>query len=302
MRPHFRWFVYASLAFLAIYLARRGWLEVPTIASLGALGLSLPPLLMGFLASSQSWRKVLAGSGFESRFRECLASMGLSAFGKYIPGKLWILLGRAKYIADARKLPLTAVSAASVNDQLISLWAGAALGGAGLIMVGGSRLHGPLLFGVWIFLSAAVLSPWALRVAERIGRLVFGRTVSLPALDLRSALAVLPWALTSWSLWSVGFLLFVRSLSPSPVNWSVGLAFPLAGTLGIMAVVAPGGLGVREGVMAGYLLLVGFSAADAATISVASRLWFLVGETLFFIAGLLAHGGVAASRGVSPGD
>lgn len=302
MRPHFRWFVYASLAFLAIYLARRGWLEVPTITSPGLLGLSLPPLLMGFLAGSQSWRKVLAGCGFKSQFRECLASMGLSTFGKYMPGKLWILLGRAKYIADARKMPLTATSAASVNDQLIGLWAGATLGGAGLIMVGGFRLYGSLLFGVWIVLSAAVLSPWAHRAAERVGRLVLGRTVRIASLDLRSALAVLPWAFTSWLLWGVGFLLLVRSLSPFTVEWPVGLAFPLACTLGIMAVVAPGGLGVREGVMAGYLMWVGFSSADAATISVASRLWFLFGETMFFITGLLAHGGVSGLRGTSSGS
>jgi len=55
-----------------------------------------------------------------------------------------------------------------------------------------------------------------------------------------------------------------------------------------MAFIAPGGLGVREGVMVGYLTLAGLPIAEAVTIAGASRLWFLVGEAFIFTVGWLA--------------
>ena len=79
--------------------------------------------------------------------------------------------------------------------------------------------------------------------------------------------------------------MLAASLTETDIAWSVGLGFPLAATLGIMAVIAPGGLGAREGVLVGYLMLAGVPLAEATTISLASRLWFLVGEAFIFIVG-----------------
>jgi hypothetical protein len=45
---------------------------------------------------------------------------------------------------------------------------------------------------------------------------------------------------------------------------------------------------VREGVLVGILVACGLETAQAVTVSVAARLWFLVGEALFFLAGVLA--------------
>ncbi len=68
----------------------------------------------------------------------------------------------------------------------------------------------------------------------------------------------------------------------------MGLVFPLSGTLGILAGFAPGGIGVREGLMVSCLVLAGFEITEAATISIASRLWFLIGESFIFAIGLIA--------------
>jgi uncharacterized membrane protein YbhN (UPF0104 family) len=73
-----------------------------------------------------------------------------------------------------------------------------------------------------------------------------------------------------------------------------GLAFPLAATLGIIAVIAPGGLGAREGVLVAYLVLAGQSVADATTVAVAARLWFLAGELALFVIGWLTDGLIGA--------
>ena len=296
MGSYFRWFVLASLLFLGYYLARQGLLQVPDVVSYGSLAASLPLLIAGFVVTSQAWRKLLGRSGMESGLTECLASMGLSILGKYIPGKLWTLLGRAAYIAQARGHALGPASAVSVHEQVISLWCGLLLGAIGLLLGGGFELYGSFVVAAWLGLSILVFSPWAHRAAERALELVSRRSLALPELNLRTTISVLPWVVGYWLLWSLGFYLFVRGLATSTVEWWAGLAFPLACAFGVIAVIAPGGLGVREGVLAAYLLLAGLSSTEAATIAVASRPWFLCGELQFFVVGWIADRLVSGRR------
>ncbi len=118
--------------------------------------------------------------------------------------------------------------------------------------------------------------------------MVFHKNIEIPILDFYSTVRLLPWICLYWILWSFGFYYFVSSMTMMEIPLSGGLAFPLSASLGIAAVIAPGGLGVREGIMGIYLKLVGLSLAEAATVAVAARLWFLTGEVFFFITGVVA--------------
>lgn len=288
MRSIFKWFVYASLIFLVYYIVRQGVLEVPQVHSLAILLTSFPVLIAGCWVGVLAWHRMLSKSDLSCSSTECLAGMGLSIFGKYVPGKVWVILGRAAYVAEKRRLPLATVSAASLNDQFIALWAGLLLGTIGLLWVGGLRVYGWLTLLSWIGISLLVFSPWFHRIAEALLKVVLRRDVEVPATRPRLTLQLLPWHLCYWLLWSVSFYLFVAALSPGMPALSVGLAFPLAGGLGVMAVIVPGGLGVREGIITGYLTLVGIPLTEAVTLSVASRFWFLIGEIVVFVAGVVA--------------
>ena len=87
---------------------------------------------------------------------------------------------------------------------------------------------------------------------------------------------------------SIAFHLLVVALAPNPVPLGVGFGFPLTITLGVFAAFAPGGIGVREGVMVGYLALAGIPPHAAAAISIAARIWFILGELFMFVVGLAA--------------
>ena len=62
---------------------------------------------------------------------------------------------------------------------------------------------------------------------------------------------------------------------------------PLANNIGIIATFAPSGLGVREGVMIGYLYLAGETVNSASNIAIASRIWFFFVEIIVFLIGLV---------------
>ncbi|MFO7972992.1 MAG: lysylphosphatidylglycerol synthase transmembrane domain-containing protein, partial [Desulfobacterales bacterium] len=270
-------------------LYRTNYLKIPEVFSLSILILSFLFLFAGFLGNALSWERILRKSDVHVGFKACLSGIGLSIFGKYMPGKIWTIVGRAAYVAERNRESLGRLSAISLNAQFIALWVGMVLGAVGVFLLGGVRLWGWLITSLWLILSLLIFSDSAQRRGERLFERVFRKKLELPKLNFRSTLSLMPWFVLQWAFWSFGFYLLARSLHPASIPWSAGLGFPLAGSLGIMAVITPGGLGTREAVMAGYLALANFSLAEATTIAVASRLWFLVGEVFIFLVGWTAH-------------
>jgi hypothetical protein len=283
-----RYFVYVSLVFVGVLLYGFDYLRVPSVASYTTLALTFPLLLAGFAFLVASWNVLLAKSGWPVRFGEGLAALGLSILGNYLPGKVWLIMGRAGYIAERRAYPLAKVSVLSVHAQLVSLWAGLLLGGLGAFAVGGMAIWGPLILLLWLVLTLTIFSRGVhALVARGIDKLV-GCHVSIPLLSFASTSHAIVLALLTWVCWSLAFYLFLISLGLAGVSLGDGLAFPLAATLGVLAIFAPGGLGAREGVLVAYLVLAGQSAADATSVALAARLWFLVAELALFAIGWFA--------------
>ncbi len=288
-RTWHRYLVYVSLVFVAIVLYRFDYLRVPQIASYPVLLATVPLQLAGFVFLVASWNVLLARSACPVRFAEGLAALGLSVLGNYVPGKVWLIMGRAGYVAGRHGYPLAKVSVLSLHAQLITLWAGLALGSIAAFAVGGMRVWGPLILLLWLALTLTTFSRGThALVARLVGRIV-RRHVSIPLLSLKSTGHAVIWALATWICWSSAFYLFLIALGVAGVTLADGLAFPLAATLGVVAVFAPGGLGAREGVLVAYLVLAGHSVADATTVAVAARLWFLAGELLLFAVGWCVH-------------
>jgi hypothetical protein len=290
MKSWHKYLVYFSLLFLGIALYKAHYLKVPGIFSWFSLLTSFLFLFAGFIMSALSWCKILARSEWPVDFKMCLAGTGLSIFVKYIPGKIWTIMGRAAYIAENRThIPLGRLSAISLNAQFMGLWVGLILGALGLFLLGGLHIWVWPILILWILLTLIIFSSVVHRVAEVILKRILKKDFHLSHLNFLSTLSVIPWFLLNWGTWSFGFYLLVAGLSPDIVPWSSGLGFPLASAVGIMALITPAGLATREAVLVGYLTLCGLPVAQATTIAVASRLWFLFGESFVFCVGWLLH-------------
>ena len=85
-----------------------------------------------------------------------------------------------------------------------------------------------------------------------------------------------------WIIWILAFYLFLRSIARD-IYFIHSFAFPLSVCYGVIAIIFPGGIGVREGIMTGFLVLTGISVEQATTISVINRLWYITGEIFIFI-------------------
>ncbi|MCK5066018.1 MAG: flippase-like domain-containing protein [Bacteroidales bacterium] len=287
MKNWFRYLFYASLIFLVIALVRADYLVVPRIFDPVKLILSLVLLFAGFLLNALSWPKVLRHTPFRVSEREGIASHGLAIFGKYIPGKFWVIMGRAEYLALRSGYSRMDLASLSLDAQFIALWTALLLGTIGMISVKGISLYGISVLSLFILLSLVIFTPLFHRMTEWLLSKILRKQVRVPQLSLNKVTRAMVWYLISWSTWSVAFWFLAASLVSGPLPVNTAFAFALGGSMGILSIFAPGGLGVREGILTAYLALAGIAVQDATTIAVASRLWFLTGEVFIFLTALL---------------
>jgi len=287
MKNWFRYIFYASLVFLVVALARADYLIVPKIYHPLNLILSLLLLFAGFLFNALAWPRVLRQSPFRVKDREGMASHGVSIFGKYIPGKFWVIMGRAEYLAFRTEHSRKNLASLSLDAQFMAVWTALLLGTLGMFFVGGSKIYGIGVLTLFVMLSLVIFTRVFHKLVQWLLSKLLRRQIEIPHLPLRKALKAMTFYLLSWLTWSVAFWFLAASLAPGQIPFSIAFGFALGGSIGILTVFAPGGLGVREGILSVYLGLAGMAAQEATTIAVASRLWFLSGEIFIFLTALL---------------
>ncbi len=287
MKNWFRYLFYASLVFLVIGLIRADYLTIPHIYNYTTLAISLLLLCMGFLFNALSWTKVLKHANYRVDQGDGMASLGLSIFAKYIPGKIWIIMGRAEYLAKKYKYPRKDLGSLSFDAQFVALWVALLLGTIGMISIKSFNIYGLSVLLLFSILSLVIYTPLFHRLAEFVLSKIVRKQVTFPALPFLKLLKVIFWYLINWGIWCIAFYFLAASLVEETLSLNVAFAFGLAGSLGILAIFAPGGLGVREGIITGYLTIIGLNLTDATTIAITSRLWFLVGEVFIFLIALM---------------
>ncbi len=287
MKNWFRYIFYASLIFLVIALVKADYLVIPRIFDPVKLIISLLLMFAGFLLNALSWPQVLRHTPCKVNDREGIASHGLAIFGKYIPGKFWVIMGRAEYLARRTGHSRKDLGSLSLDAQFIALWAALLLGTIGMISVKGINLYGISVLSLFVLLSLVIFTPLFHRMAEWLLSRILKKPVKVPQLPLSKVTRAMAWYLMSWGTWSLAFWFLAASLVNGPLPVNTAFAFALGGSIGILSIFAPGGLGVREGILTAYLTLAGIAVQDATTIAVASRLWFLAGEVFIFLTALL---------------
>lgn len=281
MKKYFNILVYISLIFLCIALYKADFLTIPHIESYNLLLLSIVLVLSGFFIEAVIWTKTVNLYDYNVSFIDGIVSEGLSIFGKYIPGKIWTLLGRSAYLAKKYDYKESELLYISVVSQFIFLWASLLIGSFAFLFVEVSHIIVFVSILSFLVLTFIILHKrFNLFISKLIGKIT-KKDFNVPLLQLRTLLILVPYYLLLWGLWGCGFWCLSQSLTDFPVPFYTALIFPFAATVGIVIVFLPGGIGARESILG--TLLLSMSVPEAITISVASRLWFLIGECFLFV-------------------
>lgn len=179
-----------------------------------------------------------------------------SQLGKYLPGSVWQYAGRVGlahsrgvpvqrgFVSIAAEIAYSAVAAAAASSLVLgSLPAAGALAGLGLLLV------------------VALTFPRRLGARQNVD-------AALRAGPVAVILYLVVWGLYGVAFWATGRALF--AVPVSELARYVGV-FALAWLVGLVAVFAPGGIGVREAVIAA-LLTGRLGQADAIVLAGTSRI------------------------------
>ena len=247
----------------------------------------------------ESWRRILAGWGQHLGYGRAARIWLVVNLGRYVPGKVWSVAGLI-VLAQRAGVEPWAASASAFAVQAVGL-------GTAVDVVAGATpsAESPLRLGAAALAAVGTIGflAWqrgARWLAGLVGRGAGGAGGSefkpLPLAAVAESAAL---TLVSWGSYGLAFWLLARGLGLSgslPLTTAAGV-FALGYILGLLALFAPGGVGVRELVFIG-LLTPTLGSGGAVALSVGSRVLLTLCEAAAPLGALLVTGRTKEDVGV----
>lgn len=265
------------------------------------LALASLVLVVYYISYAQGMALILRGTGSPVRLRDAFALNFVSNLGKYLPGGVWPILGRYT-LAERYGVKREHAVVSTVFENLLSVVAGTivalvTLGPSAADAIGIPRWTLPVItLGVLACLHPAVfgrLSRWALSLLKSEATQI--------VLPFRKMVVVVAHYMLTWCIGGIAFAIFVGSIVPGgqgPLGLYIG-AHAAASIGGLLVLFAPGGIGVREAILAAILAPT-HGVTIAIAIGVATRLWSTVVELI--ISGIAAGSSIRRARREVGGD
>jgi uncharacterized membrane protein YbhN (UPF0104 family) len=221
----------------------------------------------------EAWRRIVLGWSQTLNYRPAMRIWCLSNLGRYLPGKVWSIAGLA-VLAQRAGVAGWAAAGSAVVMQMMAIGTGALV-----VSVGAPGVATPLaLAGAVCLAGCVVLALTWEPMVDRIVRMVRPGT-ELRALPIQTALLATAVTLMSWVAYGMSFWMLAKGIF-GEVDLSVFQAtgvFAAGYIVGLLALFAPGGVGVRELVFIALLAPV-LGSGGALALSVAARLLLTVTE------------------------
>ena len=306
----------AATVLVTIFIFRRVGIDVEALAALDpgrwspdplALTGSVVALAVGYAVSASLWGKMVRELGGPTLPVRITVPLFLVAnVGRYVPGKVLQIAGLT-WLARGRGVPGPVAAGAAVLGQGVAL--------LGATLIGLAAFFSPALEGtyrIWGWLGLAALGifllltalPAPARALERGWFRLAGTPGDRPALSRAFGLRWTTLYALNWSIYALAFWLLFLGLEGWAPFLYVGPAFAAAYVGGYLAIFAPAGRGVREGLLAAFLAPV-LRPEAALAVAVAARIWTTAVEVIPAAAlapRVLAGAGDAGADPTSPGQ
>jgi hypothetical protein len=282
----------ASLLFLILFVGVLTWLVIQrpdAIIQLKLLVFTDYPgfavahfvgLVMVFLLFVFAWRSCVLFLDVRCSWRAASFSWLVPNIGKYLPGKVLMLGGRIELLRRhgvSRSIGSMALlfEHALMLVAVFPFMAGIVLfRGAGDSALGSFLLYGAVMVPLLVVVAFPSLPVSGINLALR----KLGKPLVLVTPSRSRLLGVMVLYLLLWTLYGISGWFLVEAMFPGRdlhILQTIS-AFPTAWLLGFLAIIVPGGVGVREAALV-LALSPGLSTDEAISVAIASRLtWTLV--------------------------
>jgi uncharacterized membrane protein YbhN (UPF0104 family) len=229
------------------------------------------------------WQYILSKMGHAIAYRESMRIWFLSQAGRYVPGKIWFALGRI-YLCERAGVPRSAATVAMALELALVL-------ASAIVAFGIASLLSPALARREYLVGLLLVPVVVAAVHPAVIRWVLKRFKRLPAdfdLSYPDILKILGFYVICWGIYGVGFHLIgtafwvsgappgFYSQGPAVIPQMIGVN-SIAWAGGLLSVVTPAGLGVREGI-SGVLLSGLVEKPYPSLIPLVARLWVTIAE------------------------
>jgi uncharacterized membrane protein YbhN (UPF0104 family) len=267
----------------------RNWHQIP-FASLhfrpAYLFISYIFLLLTFLIFVKAWQAIIRCLRSDIAFPNAFWVMAASQTAKYVPGGVWFALGRV-YLAKNKELSPETIGVSVIIETGLTFLVGILLFFLALSLSRPENIVNYLLLIPVFFFFLLVLYPPVLNRLVNLGLKIIKRPAIRFELSYRQLLGIAFYFLGLWLAQIIGYFLLINSIYPIPIGRfpSLTAIYIISWMAGFIVILAPGGLGVREGTMS-LLLSALVPSALAIGISFISRVWITIFEIVIFFIGL----------------
>jgi uncharacterized membrane protein YbhN (UPF0104 family) len=279
--------IYNNRAQLSEWEWRINWFQA--VLSAFFLGLA-------YLCGSQGWRAILYGFGHKIRLYEAFRVIYLANLGRYIPGKVWQVIGLVGLAKEINISPTISMA----SFALVEAYALPASFILIPLSLGFEQTASALMLfrdALYIFMGITTLIflilffrpdglEWALNKVLKL----FRREPVKYKPSMKNRVAIFAWYILNWTFFGISFHFFLKALladMPLPVYQTGGI-YISAYVLSYITFISPAGLGVREGIMSA-LLAPQFGAPVAASIALINRVWITMAEVVITLLALATY-------------
>jgi len=243
--------------------------------------------LLNYFLRFCNWQFYLASLGIRNIPRKDSLLVYLSGFSMSItPGKVGEVI-RAFLLKQAHAIPVSKTASLVFVDRITDVIALVCIAAVGALQF---RYGGKALFIFALVIAVVLFVVTNRRICEwildRLGRLKVLHNRSEKLLELyessytllmpRYIFPIIGLSILSWSCESTGFFLTFKGLGIGAGLLAAYFIYAFSTLVGAASIL-PGGIGLTEGVMAGLLVLIAVSKADATAATLLIRiatLWF----------------------------
>ena len=254
------------------------------------IAVSIIMLIISYVLAIFAWILLLKFLGESIKFKEALYIISISQISRFVPGKIWPIIGKT-YLHNKIGIRQEKTLLGIALEHIISLISALSIALLGIYSGIKARNFLRLDILLLIFLFCIILiHPSIIQYSVKLISKFTKKQIMTFKLRYTQLLSLLLLHILIVFIQCIGFFFLLRSAYSisTDITSILGISgiYMLSYTVGVLSFIAPGGLGIKEGVLA-TLLTMYMPASFAIMIALVSRLWTLIPEILFLLVSLI---------------
>jgi len=243
------------------------------------LAASFIVLFAYYICVSFGWYFTILKMKVKVSFLKILKIRAISELSRYLPGMIWHIAGRAYF---AKKIGISSIKTVTsyAIELIINIIAGFIIFLIALpFFLGSEQIVKILPFIIVVPLGLILVHPKILNRVLNLGLKILKKPKVKLEFKYKDILLLILLYFIFWIVVGFAFWLLINSIYPIGISKFIIItgAYAISWAIGLLILFVPGGIGVREGVLAALLSLY-MPLPIAIIISLVSRIWSIAME------------------------